>query len=108
MRIHERKNGRAVDRSRKWCRGAESNCLRRPFQGRALPVSYLGTGMNKYSTEMRQGRKGKRTRLLWAISGKPNHSAHPRELNFASSGPSFNRLIEFTHPVFLLEHFTRP
>jgi hypothetical protein len=26
------------------CRGAESNCLRRPFQGRALPVSYLGTG----------------------------------------------------------------
>jgi hypothetical protein len=29
-----------------WCRGAESNCLRRPFQGRALPVSYLGTGMN--------------------------------------------------------------
>src|SRR6185437_9931522 len=28
----------------KWCRGAELNCLRRPFQGRALPVSYLGTG----------------------------------------------------------------
>ncbi len=27
----------------KWCRGAELNCLRRPFQGRALPVSYLGT-----------------------------------------------------------------
>lgn len=27
-----------------WCRGAELNCLRRPFQGRALPVSYLGTG----------------------------------------------------------------
>ena len=26
-----------------WCRGAELNCLRRPFQGRALPVSYLGT-----------------------------------------------------------------
>ena len=25
------------------CRGAELNCLRRPFQGRALPVSYLGT-----------------------------------------------------------------
>jgi hypothetical protein len=28
----------------KWCRGAELNCLRRPFQGRALPVSYPGTG----------------------------------------------------------------
>ena len=27
-----------------WCRGAELNCLRRPFQGRALPVSYPGTG----------------------------------------------------------------
>src|SRR5580692_3100357 len=26
-----------------WCRGAELNCLRRPFQGRALPVSYPGT-----------------------------------------------------------------
>src|SRR5713101_2317276 len=29
---------------KRWCRGAESNCLRRPFQGRALPVSYPGTG----------------------------------------------------------------
>jgi hypothetical protein len=28
------------------CRGAELNCLRRPFQGRALPVSYLGTVTN--------------------------------------------------------------
>jgi hypothetical protein len=26
-----------------WCRGAESNCLRPPFQGGALPVSYPGT-----------------------------------------------------------------
>ena len=30
-----------------WCRGAELNCLRRPFQGRALPVSYLGTRTTK-------------------------------------------------------------
>jgi hypothetical protein len=28
----------------KWCRGGELNSLRRPFQGRALPVSYPGTG----------------------------------------------------------------
>ena len=34
----------------KWCRGAESNCLRRPFQGRALPVSYPGTVGNEDST----------------------------------------------------------
>ncbi len=27
-----------------WCRGPESDWLRRPFQGRALPMSYLGTG----------------------------------------------------------------
>jgi site-specific DNA recombinase len=33
------------------CRGAESNCLRRPFQGRALPMSYLGTGTTNDSTE---------------------------------------------------------
>jgi hypothetical protein len=33
------------------CRGAELNCLRRPFQGRALPVSYLGTGTTQDSTE---------------------------------------------------------
>ena len=26
------------------CRGPESDWLRRPFQGRALPMSYLGTG----------------------------------------------------------------
>ncbi len=28
---------------KKWCRGSESNRPRRPFQGRALPLSYLGT-----------------------------------------------------------------
>ena len=32
-----------AERALGWCRGAELNCLRRPFQGRALPVSYLGT-----------------------------------------------------------------
>src|SRR5271170_3783223 len=42
-----------------WCRGAELNCLRRPFQGRALPVSYLGTGTTKDSTEKPRQRKGK-------------------------------------------------
>jgi hypothetical protein len=36
---------------REWCRGAELNCLRRPFQGRALPVSYLGTGTASNFTE---------------------------------------------------------
>src|SRR5271168_5099549 len=34
-----------------WCRGPESDWLRRPFQGRALPVSYLGTRTIKDSTE---------------------------------------------------------
>ena len=34
-----------------WCRGPESDWLRRPFQGRALPVSYLGTGASNDSTE---------------------------------------------------------
>src|ERR1700686_615063 len=29
------------------CRGGELNSLRRPFQGRALPVSYPGTGASK-------------------------------------------------------------
>src|SRR5262249_1105794 len=28
----------------RWCRGPESNWLRPPFQGGALPVSYPGTG----------------------------------------------------------------
>lgn len=27
-----------------WCRGPESNWLRPPFQGGALPMSYPGTG----------------------------------------------------------------
>jgi hypothetical protein len=35
------------------------NCLRRPFQGRALPVSYLGTGTINDFTENRGERKGK-------------------------------------------------
>ena len=30
-----------------WCRGGELNSLRRPFQGRALPVSYPGTDVEK-------------------------------------------------------------
>src|SRR5580704_7714584 len=33
------------------CRGPESDWLRRPFQGRALPMSYLGTRTMKDSTE---------------------------------------------------------
>jgi hypothetical protein len=31
------------EKSKKWCRGPESNWLRPPFQGGALPVSYPGT-----------------------------------------------------------------
>ena len=31
----------------RWCRGGELNSLRRPFQGRALPVSYPGTGASR-------------------------------------------------------------
>ena len=31
----------------RWCRGGELNSLRRPFQGRALPVSYPGTDVAK-------------------------------------------------------------
>jgi hypothetical protein len=32
---------------KRWCRGGELNSLRRPFQGRALPVSYPGTSVDK-------------------------------------------------------------
>ena len=42
-----------------WCRGAELNCLRRPFQGRALPVSYLGTQTIRDFTENTRRSKGK-------------------------------------------------
>jgi hypothetical protein len=38
-----------------WCRGGELNSLRRPFQGRALPVSYPGTGAVKDSTGALEG-----------------------------------------------------
>jgi hypothetical protein len=31
----------------RWCRGGELNSLRRPFQGRALPVSYPGISVDK-------------------------------------------------------------
>jgi hypothetical protein len=47
-------------RVEEWCRGAELNCLRRPFQGRALPVSYLGTGTINDFTENASWRKAKR------------------------------------------------
>ena len=30
-----------------WCRGEESDFPRRPFQGRALPLSYLGETLAK-------------------------------------------------------------
>ena len=33
--------------ARRWCRGGELNSLRRPFQGRALPVSYPGISVDK-------------------------------------------------------------
>ena len=45
--VSEAKEERNLAPTRTWqhakCRGAELNCLRRPFQGRALPVSYPGT-----------------------------------------------------------------
>ena len=62
------------------CRGAESNCLRRPFQGRALPVSYLGTGTTLDSTEIGDGAQsengpGRRTAMLLARNGRCAKSA---------------------------------
>jgi hypothetical protein len=42
-------------KTNRWCRGGELNSLRRPFQGRALPVSYPGTGAVKDSTGAMQG-----------------------------------------------------
>src|SRR6266853_418388 len=42
-------------KNKRWCRGGELNSLRRPFQGRALPVSYPGTGAVKDSTVATQG-----------------------------------------------------
>jgi hypothetical protein len=35
--------GSEVCGANRWCRGPESNWLRPPFQGGALPVSYPGT-----------------------------------------------------------------
>ena len=39
------------------CRGAELNCLRRPFQGRALPVSYLGTQYEDSRMKLENGKR---------------------------------------------------
>ena len=53
---------REGDRERsawRWCRGAELNCLRRPFQGRALPVSYPGTVGNLHFRQNAWSRKAK-------------------------------------------------
>jgi hypothetical protein len=41
----------------KWCRGGELNSLRRPFQGRALPVSYPGTGVKQILRARKMGVK---------------------------------------------------
>src|SRR6266513_5438370 len=46
VRIHSARK-KAVGMAKKkqnWCRGPESNWLRPPFQGGALPMSYPGTG----------------------------------------------------------------
>src|SRR6266436_668879 len=37
------RKGRITRKRQIWCRGPESNWLRPPFQGGALPVSYPGT-----------------------------------------------------------------
>src|ERR1700733_3367000 len=41
-----------------WCRGAELNCLPRPFQGRALPVSYPGTERSQHFRQKGASVKG--------------------------------------------------
>ena len=40
-------SGSEERRPNQWCRGGELNSLRRPFQGRALPVSYPGNSVDK-------------------------------------------------------------
>src|SRR5579863_1154692 len=38
---------RRNENANRWCRGGELNSLRRPFQGRALPVSYPGISVDE-------------------------------------------------------------
>ena len=98
-----------------WCRGAESNCLRRPFQGRALPMSYLGTGTTNDSTEKAREWKGKTSGrigppgLIAAVpncdrdgsgirsqaSGNADLKSIGRDLSFGSCGSRSARVHSF-------------
>ncbi len=52
--------------TKEWCRGGELNSLRRPFQGRALPVSYPGTYVAK-RLYGRGGEKSMRQELKFSL-----------------------------------------
>ena len=79
------------------CRGAELNCLRRPFQGRALPVSYPGTvGI--------QNSSGAELRCRDRIRSLSQSSTASQ---LGSDEELLQRFVEFPHPVFFLKHFAR-
>jgi hypothetical protein len=46
-RVFSRLYKSLIQQDEGWCRGGELNSLRRPFQGRALPVSYPGNSVDK-------------------------------------------------------------
>src|SRR5262249_45037049 len=89
----------------------------RPFQGRALPVSYPGTVRKEilwaYPAEVKAGNKSTRpeeTSSLAALRGASDRGNASLEIacpacwavQFAGSR-LLQRLIEFAHPVFFLE-----
>lgn len=93
----------STERTLGWCRGAELNCLRRPFQGRALPVSYPGTVESKNCSGASLRCRG-RIRLFRLNLMASRFSDVKNELR---RNKLLQRLIEFAHPILFLQHFAR-
>src|SRR5580693_1484954 len=78
-------HGPCAKKQQIWCRGPESNWLRPPFQGGALPLSYPGTcGLE----------------IVWAAT-------RLCQFDDLSDPASLRRFVELLHPAFAFEDFPR-
>ena len=80
------------------------NCLRRPFQGRALPVSYLGT-MLKILRKSGGAWKGKASENCPQGLKPRSRCSGMSELKLRPPKELLHGFVEFAHPVFLLQDF---
>jgi hypothetical protein len=87
---------------RQWCRGPESNWLRPPFQGGALPVSYPGTQSIKC-----RGRRNECQIIASVVAAIRFYYCPVFSISGGRSPQLLRRFVELFHPCPPFKQFPR-